>query len=125
MKIFICVGMALFAAAALGGQAHALTASQVQGARAAVQPAAKPAADAARRRRRGLFSNWCAYNCYSVPRCYNGQCLGRYGYSRFPYDEDLPFPYSYDRDASPADNADAYVYRFTGQPLMRAFERIY
>jgi hypothetical protein len=125
MKTFICVAMALFAAAALGGEARALTASHVRGAKAAVHAAAKPVADVSRRGRGGMFSNWCAYNCYLVPRCYNGQCLGRYGYSRFPYDEDLPFPNRYDWDASPIDNADAYVYRFTGAPVIRAFERIY
>ena len=26
-----------------------------------------------RRHRSGLFSNWCAYNCYAVPRCYHGR----------------------------------------------------
>jgi len=126
MKTFICVAMALFWAAALGGEARAVTAAHIGGAKAAVHPAAKPAADAVSRRRRGgLFGNWCAYNCYAVPRCYNGRCLGRYGYSRFAYDEDLPFAYRYDRDASPIDNADAFVYPLTGEPVIRAFERIY
>jgi len=126
MKLFICVAMALFAAASFGGKAHAFTASHARAAKAAVHPAAKLVAEIVRHRRRsGLFSNWCAYNCYLVPRCYNGHCLGRYGYSHFAYDEDLPFPYRYDRDASPIDNGDAFIYRFTGEPVMRAFERIY
>ncbi len=79
------------------------------------------------RRHSGLFSNYCAYNCYHVPRCH-GCSLGKYGYSRFAYDEDVPFrcrPYRWDWEANPIDNADAFVYRYTGQPVMRAFERIY
>ena len=50
------------------------------------------------------------------------------GYSGFAYDEDVPFrcrPYRWDWEANPIDNADAFVYRYTGQPVMRAFERIY
>ncbi len=127
MKIIICVAVALFAAAVFGGEARALTASHARAAKAAARPAAKPASDIVKTRRRhgGLFSNWCAYNCYAVPRCYNGRCLGRYGYSHYAYDQDLPFRYRYDRDASPVDNGDAFVYPFTGEPFMRAFERIY
>ncbi len=129
MKTLICVAMALFAAAIFGGEARAFTASSVRTAKAAARPAAELASDVRangrHRRHGGLFSNWCAYNCYSVPRCYNGKCLGRYGYSHYAYDEDLPFSYRYDRDASPIDNGDAFVYRYTGEPIMRAFERIY
>ncbi len=127
MKIFICVAMALFAAAIFGGEACAFPASHVRPVKAATRPAAKLVSDirAGHRRRGGLFSNWCAYNCYLVPRCYDGRCLGRYGYSHYAYDEDLPFRYRFDRDASPIDNADAFVYRYTGEPLMRAFEHIY
>ena len=120
MKILIYY--TLFAAAILGGKAQALTLSAAH--------IAKPAAKIVMvrdhgRRHHGLFSNWCAYNCYAVPRCYHGGCLGRYGYSRFAYDEDLPLRYRFDRDASPVDNADAFVYRFTGEPIIRAFERLY
>ncbi len=128
MKTFICVAMALFAAAVFGSKARAFPASHVRPAKAAIHTAAKLASDVRashRHRRGGLFSNWCAYNCYLVPRCYNGKCLGRYGYSHYAYDEDLPFRYRWDRDASPIDNADAFVYRYTGEPLMRAFERTY
>ena len=43
------------------------------------------------RHSRGLFSNWCAYNCYRVSR-FARPPLGRYGYSQYAYDQDLPFP---------------------------------
>jgi hypothetical protein len=75
--------------------------------------------------RGGLFRQWCAYNCYAVPPCSGPSCYGRYGYSHFAYDEVLPFPHRWDRDASPIDNVDAYIYRYTGEPFIRAFERIY
>lgn len=52
----------------------------------------------------GLFSNWCAYNCYRVSPCARGRCLGRYHYSRYAYDQDIPFCYRYDRDGSAIDN---------------------
>ncbi len=79
------------------------------------------------RHRSDAFSHWCAYNCYAVPRCCNG-CLGRYGYSRYAYDEDVPFHhrrYYWDWEATPFDNASAFLYRRTGPIDMRAFERIY
>jgi hypothetical protein len=78
-----------------------------------------------RRGGRSLFRNWCAYNCYSVPPCHGPSCYGRYGYSHYAYDEDIPFRYRFDRDASPIDNADAFVFRYTGTPVIRAFERTY
>jgi hypothetical protein len=112
----------LFCVAGVGSEASAFSTSPV--------PVAQPAADSVKvrhrhRRNGGLFSNWCAYNCYSVPRgCYGG-CLGRYGYSLYAYDEDLPFRYRFDRDASPIDNVDAFVYPYTGAPFIRAFERLY
>jgi hypothetical protein len=56
------------------------------------------------RRGGGLFSNWCAYNCYRVSPCARGRCLGRYHYSRYAYDQDIPFCYRYDRDGSAIDN---------------------
>jgi hypothetical protein len=71
-----------------------------------------------------MFKNWCAYNCYAVPPCSRG-CYGRYGYSRLPYDQDLPFRYRYDRDAIPTDNGLALAYPITGEWIMRSFERIY
>ncbi len=129
MKTFICIAAGLLAAAFLGGEARALTSSQAV-ARPAVERAANAAPEPVKvrhRRHSGLFSNYCAYNCYRVPRCH-GCPLGKYGYSRFAYDEDVPFrcrPYRWDWEANPIDNADAFVYRYTGQPVMRAFERIY
>jgi hypothetical protein len=69
-----------------------------------------------------LFGNWCAYNCYRVSR-YARPPLGRYGYSLLPYDQDLPFPYRWDRDASIVDNALALPQYYVGGPLLRAGER--
>jgi hypothetical protein len=122
MKTLISCAAALFAFAAFGSGAQALEISPAH--------AAKPAAEAVKvrshaRRHGGLFSNWCAYNCYAVPRCYRGGCLGGYGYSRYAYDEDLPFRYRYDRDAFPTDNALGLAYPVTGEPFMRLFERTY
>jgi hypothetical protein len=74
------------------------------------------------RHSRGLFGNWCAYNCYRVSR-YARAPLGRYGYSQYAYDQDLPFPYSWDRDASPVDNALALPQYTIGTPLLSAGER--
>ncbi len=126
MKTFICIAAGLLAALSFGDEARALTASP-DWARPATQ-AARQASDSIQirhRRRSGLFGNWCAYNCYAVPRCYNGRCLGSYGHSHYAYDEDLPFRLRLDWDASPVDNAGAFLYPFAGQPVMRAFERIY
>jgi hypothetical protein len=69
-----------------------------------------------------LFGNWCAYNCYRVSR-YARPPLGRYGYSQLPYDQDLPFAYRWDRDASIVDNALALPQYYVGGPLLRAGER--
>ena len=74
------------------------------------------------RHSRGLFNNWCAYNCYRVSRFARAP-LGRYGYSQYAYDQDLPFPYSWDRDASPVDNALALPQYYIGTPLLSAGER--
>ena len=122
MNMLIRYTAALLAFAAFGSGADALPVSPVH--------AAKPATEAAKvssftRRHRGLFSNWCAYNCYAVSRCRHGDCLGKYGYSRYAYDEDLPFHYRYDRDAIPTDNALGMAYPVTGEWFMRAFERTY
>jgi hypothetical protein len=127
MKTAVYFAIGVLAATVSAGEARAWTVSPA----GISQPAASAIAVSEFRHRHGsrsgrsLFSNWCAYNCYSVPPCSHGRCFGRYGYSRFAYDEDLPFPYRYDRDASPIDNGDAFLYRYTGQPIMRAFERIY
>ena len=75
-----------------------------------------------RHRRGDLFGNWCAYNCYRVSR-YARPPLGRYGYSQIPYDQDLPFPYRWDIDASVVDNALAPPQYYVGGPLLRAGER--
>ncbi len=123
MKIMALFVMAFFSVALAGGQAQALPAKSVQiakhGSNIKVDVRARGRCTA-----RGKFSNWCSYNCYSVPPCFN-RCYGRYGYSRYAYDEDLPFRYSYDRDASPIDNAGAAVYPLIGEPVMRLPERIY
>ncbi|MGO9174357.1 MAG: hypothetical protein ACLP7P_20660 [Rhodomicrobium sp.] len=123
MKTLICFTAALLAAAIFGGEARALPASAVQ--------IAKPAAmilkvryHSRHRRNSGQFSHWCAYNCYAVPPCTHG-CYGRYGYSHYAYDQDLPFRYRYDWDAIPTDNALALAYPVTGEPFMRLFERAY
>ena len=122
MKTLLYVAAALLAGSILAGEANALPAPNAQFAKAA---ASIVEVRYHRRRGKSLFRNWCAYNCYAVPPCYDGPCLGRYGYSRFAYDEDLPFPYRYDSDAIPTDNAGAFIYRFTGAPIVRAFERVY
>jgi hypothetical protein len=124
MRMIVCLLAALLGATLL----------QEEGKAASLSPAlaVKPAEAAVKIRYRrhyhggysGLFRQWCAYNCYYVPPCSHG-CYGRYGYSHFAYDEDLPFPHRWDRDASPIDNADAYIYRYTGEPIIRAFERLY
>ncbi len=77
-----------------------------------------------RRHGNGLFSNWCAYNCYRVSPCARrGGCYGRYHYSHYRYDEDLPFAYRWDRDASAIDNVLGVVHPYTGDPFLRLFER--
>jgi hypothetical protein len=76
------------------------------------------------RRGNGLFSNWCAYNCYRVSPCARrGGCYGRYHYSHYRYDEDLPFCYRWDRDASAIDNVLGVIHPYTGDPFLRLFER--
>ena len=71
----------------------------------------------------GIFSNWCAYNCYRVSPSAQPGTLGRYHYSQYAYDQDLPFHYRWDRDASPIDNVFGAAYPVAGEPVMRAFER--
>ncbi len=98
--------------------------SQVATAPTEIEPSARSRHSRHHRRHGGLFSNWCAYNCYAVPPCSHG-CYGAYGYSRVPYDEDLPFHYRWDRDASIIDNPLALIYPYTGAPIMRAGEAVY
>jgi hypothetical protein len=127
MKTFFCIAAGVLAAISFGSEARALTASQGL-ARPAVERAAKPVADTGQirhRRRAGAFGNHCAYNCYAVPRSCAGCCLGRYGYRRYAYDEDLPTRYRWDWEASPIDNATGMVYGFAGVPVTRVFERVY
>ena len=76
------------------------------------------------RRASAPFRNWCAYNCYAVRPGARGP-FGAYAYSRFPYDQDIPFRYRYDYDASPIDNGLGLAYPYTGEPFWRLFERTY
>ncbi|MGO8954866.1 MAG: hypothetical protein ACLPWS_20000 [Rhodomicrobium sp.] len=123
MKSHICFAAALLAAAILGGEARALPASPAE--IAATAPAIVKVRYRSRHRRNGgLFSQWCAYNCYTVPPCAHS-CFGRYGYSHYAYDQDLPFRYRYDWDAIPTDNALGLAYPVTGEPVMRLFEHTY
>jgi hypothetical protein len=109
------------AATLSASEALALGAPDLRGATA---PSAVKAAHG--RRGGGLFGNWCAYNCTRVSPCARrGGCYGRYHYSHYRYDEDLPFRYRYDRDASAIDNGLGVIYPITGEWLMRAFERRY
>lgn len=127
MRTIFCIAASFLAAVSFGTGARALTVAQGL-AQPALKRAAKPSSGAIQTRHRrngGTFSNWCDYNCYAVPRSYACRRLGQYGHSRYAYDEDLPARYRWDHEASPTDNADAFLYRFTGEPAMRFFERIY
>ncbi len=110
MKALVFFAVASLAAAIFGSDAQALTAQP-----AGIEKAADGEVEASdqdyrpQRHYRGpSFSNWCAYNCYSVPRCSQG-CYGAYGYSRYAYDEDMPFPYRCDPEASPLDHIYAVI----------------
>lgn len=125
MKIIALFVMAFFSVALAGGQAQALPVKPVQIAKQGSNIKVDVRARCRCTRSRSTASrHLCAYNCYSVPPCFN-RTYGRYGYSRFAYDEDIPFRYSYDRDASPIDNAGAAVYPLIGEPFMRIPERVY
>ncbi|WKW52148.1 hypothetical protein [Rhodomicrobium lacus] len=115
-SILFCVAASMFVAA----KAQSFPAFDAPPTAAATQTIR--VSDTGRHHGRGdLFSNWCAYNCYRVSPCAQGGCFGRYHYSQYPYDEDLPFRYRWDPDASVQDNILA---RFnTG--YLRAFERQY
>jgi hypothetical protein len=123
MKSFICSTAALLVAALPVSEAFALTASQAQIANAQ-HTVLKVHHRGYRHHAAPAFRNWCAYNCYAVSPC-RGGCLGRYHYSRYRYDEDIPMRYRYDRDALPTDNALALAYPITGEPFLRLFERTY
>jgi hypothetical protein len=120
MKTLPTLGAAALAAILSWGEAAALPAPDLSGAAAASSVVKL----SHRRRGDGLFSNWCAYNCYRVsPRARRGGRYGRYHYSHYRYDEDLPLPIGWDRDASPIDNALGNIHPYTGDPFLRLFER--
>jgi hypothetical protein len=77
-----------------------------------------------RHRGGGMFSQWCAYNCYSISPTHHGP-LGAYGYRFFAYDQDIPAYYRWDRDASAVDNVLGRLYPYTGEFTLRAFETVY
>ncbi len=118
MKALVSVCAAIVATIVLVNEAAALTApkAQVSGLRSGIVKVSH------HRHGGGLFGNWCAYNCYRVSP-YARAPLGRYGYSQYAYDQDLPFPYRWDRDASPIDNVLAVPQYYIGGPLLRAGER--
>jgi hypothetical protein len=120
MKTLLAFGAAALAASLYWGDAAAFSAPGL-----AAAPTASGGVKVSHGRRgNGLFSNWCAYNCYRVSPCARrGGCYGRYHYSRYRYDEDLPFRYRWDRDASAIDNGLGLIYPVTGEWFMRAFER--
>jgi hypothetical protein len=117
MKIYAFLVAVLLGSAISGNEARAFPALTAE---AAIAPSG-----IVKVRHRTRHSNWCAYNCYYVPRSYRGQVLGRYGYSRYAYDEDIGFRYRWDRDARPPENVLSHVYPVTGEPVMRLFEREY
>jgi hypothetical protein len=120
MKALLALGAAALAATLSWGGAAALPAPGLSAAASAsyVVKVSRGGRGA------GLFSNWCAYNCYRVSPCARrGGCYGRYHYSHYRYDEDLPFPYRWDRDANAIDNGLGVIYPVTGEWFMRAFER--
>lgn len=122
MKLLFLWAAATVACLFVGGNAFALPASQAQ-----IRNASSLIVKVHYRHRRHVgapYRNWCAYNCTMVPP---GTLppLGAYHYSQYPYDQDLPMRYRWDRDASPVDNALAFAYPVTGEPFMRIFERTY
>jgi hypothetical protein len=127
MKTIICLAAGLLAAVSFGSGAQGFSANG-EWVKPAVQQAGKTAFKTVKHRRghgSGAFRHWCAYNCYAASRHGSGHALGRYGYSAYAYDEDTPFRYRFDRDASLVDNIDAVIYAHTGEPVMRVFERVY
>ncbi|MGA7327937.1 MAG: hypothetical protein WBX25_26485 [Rhodomicrobium sp.] len=122
-KSFLCAAAVSFVATVFAADGNALPVHAPRMARTA--EAAIHVTDHRHRHHRGsgLFSNWCAYNCYAVPRHAHG-CFGKYGYSSFAYDQDIPFRYRWDWDASPLDNALASTF-FSADRPMAPFEHIY
>jgi hypothetical protein len=120
MKTLFHLCIAAILAALPASQASALTVAKAE-----IAKGASPIVKVRHRRGGGLFSNWCAYNCYRVSPCARGGCYGRYHYSQYRYDQDLPFCYRWDRDASPVDNVLGTVHTVTGEPFLRLFERTY
>jgi hypothetical protein len=127
MKTVICFAAGLLAAIYFGSGTPAFSANADW---AKVQQDAKTALKAQKQKHgrghgSGAFSHWCAYNCHAVPRHGSRRALGRYGYSAYAYDEDLPFRHPFDCDASLTDNLAAVMHPLTGEPRIRLFERVY
>ncbi len=123
MKNLVCFAVVSFAATVFTAEANALPV-HVPGITETSEAAIQVAGHRHRHHRgSGLFSNWCAYNCYAVPRYAHG-CFGKYGYRSFAYDQDIPFRYRWDRDASPLDNALALTFYSNDTPSA-PFEHIY
>ena len=118
MKALSCLCVGLFGVLLPAGAASALNAPVAQ----IAVPDEAIVKVSHHRRHGGAFSNWCAYNCYRVSPSARAP-LGRYGYSQYAYDEDLPFPTRWDRDASPVDNVLGAIHPYTGEVFLRAFER--
>lgn len=122
MKLLFWSAAAAIVCLLTGSGAVALSASQAQ-----IRNASAAIVKIQHRHRRHAgapYRNWCAYNCYAVPP---GTLppLGAYHYSQFAYDQDLPFRYRWDKDASPVDNVLGFAYPFTGEPFLRIPERVY
>ena len=118
MKALSCLCASIVATVISVSAAFAVNAPKVQ-----IAGPADAIVKVSHHRRGDIFSNWCAYNCYRVSPCARGTCLGRYHYSHYAYDQDLPFPYRWDRDASPVDNVLAAPQYYIGAPLLSAGER--
>ncbi len=125
MKAFLSLCAAAVAMTLSASEAPALTVSKVRVAAADGIVKVYHRGHRHARGGNGLFSNWCAYNCYRVSPCASGECLGAYHYSHYLYDQDLPFPYRWDWDANAVDNVLGYIHPYTGDPFLRLFERTY
>lgn len=126
MRILLSSAAALLAISIGGNNAFALNVSKAHAAYAA-DTAVKVTGRSHRRHRHHAaapYANWCAYNCYAV-RPGTLPPLGNYHYSQYLYDEDIPFHYRWDWDASPSDNVLARIHPYTGDPFIRLFERPY
>jgi hypothetical protein len=126
MRILLSFATALLAISVGGNNAFALSVSKAHVAYAA-DTAVKVNGRSHRRHRYSggaPYANWCAYNCYAVRPGTVGP-LGAYHYSEYYYDQDLPFRYRWDWDASPSDNVLARIHPYTGEPFLRLLERPY